>query len=67
MKALYPNAEVHGVEHIKQLAEKSKENINKFASIYDTKSIHIHNADGRKGLKSNQPLDFIHCGAGKIY
>jgi len=55
---------VYGIEHIRQLAVKSKYNIKKYAQKYDTKSIHIYFGDGRKGLKKKMPFDFIHCGAG---
>ncbi len=64
MKALFPKAEIYGVEHMKELAEKSKTNIAKFASRFNTTAIHIIHGDGRKGLKNQQPFDFIHCGAG---
>ena len=66
MKALFPNSEVYGVEHMKELAEKSRENIAKFVKRFDIEKIKIIHSDGRKGLKQKQPFDFIHCGAGKL-
>lgn len=64
MKALFPKSEVYGVEHIKELTEKSKENIDKFRERFDINKIKIIHGDGRKGLKQQKPFDFIHCGAG---
>jgi len=64
MKALYPNSIVYGVEHIKQLAIRSKKSIKKYNKMYDIENIHIFYGDGRRGLKNNMPFDFIHCGAG---
>ncbi len=66
MKALFPKAEVYGVEHMKELAEKSMENIAKFANRFDTNKIHVIHGDGKKELVEHQPFDFIHCGAGKL-
>lgn len=44
---------VYGVEIVKELAEKSKQNIKKY------KNIKIYNRDGRKGLKATAPFDRI--------
>jgi protein-L-isoaspartate O-methyltransferase len=50
---------------MKELADKSRENIAKFAKRFDIKKIKIIHGDGRKGLVEKQPFDYIHCGAGK--
>jgi len=65
LKALFPNSKIYGVEHMKELADKSRENIAKFAKRFDIKKIKIFQGDGRKGLVEKQPFDYIHCGAGK--
>lgn len=56
--------QVYGVEHIKQLADKSIENISRsHAELISSGRIVIIEADGRKGLPEHAPYDCIHVGA----
>ena len=45
--------EVYGIEIVKELANKSKENLK------DYKNIEVYNRDGKKGLKKTAPFDRI--------
>ncbi|MBI2042946.1 protein-L-isoaspartate O-methyltransferase [Candidatus Pacearchaeota archaeon] len=47
------NGKVFGIEIIKELAEKSKENLRNY------KNIKVYNKNGRFGLKENAPFDRI--------
>ncbi|KAL7678080.1 hypothetical protein ACOME3_004309 [Neoechinorhynchus agilis] len=59
-----PSGKVVGVEHIKQLVDKSVENLNSLDSgLLNSGLIEIIEADGREGNVENSPYDAIHVGA----
>lgn len=59
---------VVGVEHIKELTEKSIKNISKnHKNLLDEKKIIIENVDGRDGFKEHAPYNAIHVGAGNTF
>lgn len=55
------NGAAFGVEHIKDLATFSRQNISRDQP--DLKNWEVINSDGRLGLKSEAPFDAIHVGA----
>ena len=58
------NCQVFGIDHIEELVNKSIENIKKNNSyLFDNQTIQILTGDGRNGLLSYAPFDFIHVGA----
>lgn len=60
---MFPNAKIFGVEHIKELANWSIQNINKYENEINLRNIKVFSLDGRLGLPSKSPFDLIHCGA----
>ena len=59
-----PGGKAIGVEHIQELVEKSRANLNKHQrELLDEGVLEIHKADGRHGYASEAPYDAIHVGA----
>lgn len=55
---------VIGIEHIKELAELSIDNISKnHQELFKSKQLQIIQGDGRKGYEKEGPYDCIHVGA----
>ena len=60
-----PGAVAIGIEHIPELVEFSKQNINKNNADYlKSGKVVIIEGDGRFGLEEFKPYDCIHVGAG---
>ena len=63
-----PSGKVYGIDHVKELVDKSVENIMKSdPDLLKEKKIEFFVRDGRKGLPEHAPYDCIHVGAGNIY
>ncbi|KAG9511359.1 Protein-L-isoaspartate(D-aspartate) O-methyltransferase, partial [Fragariocoptes setiger] len=59
-----PNGKVFGLEHIPELVERSKKNLNKDQpSLISSGRVEILLRDGRNGLPEEAPFDAIHVGA----
>ena len=57
-------AHVYGIEHIKELAQFSVDNLSKsYNKQLQDGSIKIYCGDGREGQKDGAPYDVIHAGA----
>ena len=55
---------VIGIEHISELTEKWRTNLNKkFSQYLENESITIFTGDGREGCQEQGPFDWIHVGA----
>lgn len=73
-----PGAVAYGIEHIPELVEASKRNIEKYINrmsfiniarsddkdLLNSGKVVIVEGDGRLGLKEHAPFDAIHVGAG---
>jgi protein-L-isoaspartate(D-aspartate) O-methyltransferase len=61
-----PNGKVIGIEHIKPLAEKARENMSKSSEgkeLLESGQVEFVVGDGRKGWSEGAPYDAIHVGA----